>query len=90
MKKTVKKIFDKIGYSIHKKSNSHDNIGFGRGIFEPHYLSKIIQPKTVIDVGVAHGTYPLYRAFPDSYFILRRVLFFNHFSNSNGIRENLE
>lgn len=28
------------------------------------------QPRTVIDVGVAHGTPPLYDAFPDAYFFL--------------------
>ena len=28
------------------------------------------EPRTVIDVGVAHGTPPLYEAFPDAYFFL--------------------
>jgi FkbM family methyltransferase len=28
------------------------------------------QPRTVVDVGVAHGTPPLYAAFPDAYFFL--------------------
>ncbi|NKB66700.1 MAG: FkbM family methyltransferase [Candidatus Latescibacteria bacterium] len=38
--------------------------------FKASYLAKICQPKTVIDVGVAHGTYPLYEAYPEARFIL--------------------
>ncbi len=33
-------------------------------------LSRIYQPKTVFDVGVGYGTYPLYEAFPEARFIL--------------------
>lgn len=38
--------------------------------FFEHIKSLGFNPKTVIDVGVATGTPPLYEAFPDAYFVL--------------------
>ena len=35
-----------------------------------HLKSLGFAPQTVIDVGVAYGTPPLYKAFPEAYFIL--------------------
>jgi FkbM family methyltransferase len=43
--------------------------GFQRG-FHASYLSRICQPKTVIDVGVGRGTPTLYQAYPTAKFIL--------------------
>ena len=60
-KRYVKSIFSQFGYEVHKKRT----IGFN-----PSYLSQICQPRTVIDVGVGHGTFPLYEAFPNAHFIL--------------------
>ena len=51
----------KLGYEFRRKPE----IGFNAA-----YLSQICQPKTVIDVGVGHGTYALYKAFPDAHFVL--------------------
>jgi FkbM family methyltransferase len=65
LKKIVDTVFGKFGYQIIKKG------GAGRlNLYDPHYLSKICTPETVIDVGVGHGTDPLYKAFPSAYFIL--------------------
>ncbi len=38
--------------------------------FRRGYLSRLCEARTVIDVGVGYGTYPLYRAFPDAQFLL--------------------
>lgn len=43
-------------------------------------LSQICHPKTVFDVGVGYGTYPLYEAFPEARFILVEPL--RNFENS--------
>jgi FkbM family methyltransferase len=42
--------------------------------FLAHLKKLNFQPRTVIDVGVAYGTPPLYDAFPDAYFYLFEVL----------------
>jgi FkbM family methyltransferase len=44
-----------------------------RAMFEGYsssFLAQLCQPATVIDVGVGHGTHPLYEAFPKAKFIL--------------------
>jgi FkbM family methyltransferase len=38
--------------------------------FTAQYLSRLGSPRTVIDVGVGDGTWPLYEAFPDAHFVL--------------------
>jgi FkbM family methyltransferase len=38
--------------------------------FNSVYLKRVCQPKTVIDVGVGYGTFPLYEAYPTAQFIL--------------------
>ena len=44
-----------------------------------HLKSVGFLPGTVVDVGVAHGTPPLYAAFPDAYFFLfEPVVDFEH------------
>lgn len=63
IKKIIQSIFNNFGFEIKKKQRH--NIGFN-----PQYLSRICQPRIVIDVGVGHGTYSLYRAYPKAHFIL--------------------
>lgn len=66
MKQYIKKlIIDLFGYEIRKKPETEELRGF-----QPAHLAKLCQPKTVIDVGVGYGTYPLYEAFPHARFIL--------------------
>lgn len=54
-----------LGYEIRRKRPAQQGIGFN-----PSYLSRICNPRTVIDVGVGHGTFPLYEAYPQARFIL--------------------
>ena len=65
LKKIVKSALRKAGYQITR-------VGAGRAfnLYNPDYLSKICDPKTVIDVGVGYGTEALYKAFPSAYFVL--------------------
>lgn len=65
MKTFTKAVLDKLGYQISKKGSANVAVGFN-----PSYLAQICHPSTVIDVGVAYGTHPLYRAFPAAKFIL--------------------
>lgn len=58
-------VLNKLGYEVHKKSSINYHIGFNAA-----YLSQICQPTTVIDVGVGHGTFALYEAYPNAHFIL--------------------
>lgn len=61
IKTLIKSAFSALGYELRKKNE--------RG-FCPPYLARILDPKTVIDVGVASGTYELYEAYPKARFIL--------------------
>lgn len=66
LKKIIKSTADKMGYNIISKA---------RPVRSPdHFLayakSRGFHPKTVIDVGVGYGTWPLYNAFPNADFIL--------------------
>jgi FkbM family methyltransferase len=65
LKKLIKGAFGTLGYKLVKQGGTG-----GFNLYNPHYLSKICTPKTVIDVGVGYGTYPLYEAFPHAYFVL--------------------
>lgn len=67
MKKIIQKAFNRFGYEIKKKKNYLPNIN---SKLNPEYLKRLINPKTVIDVGVGYGTPELYNAFPNAYFIL--------------------
>lgn len=69
MKRLVKTLPDKLGYEIHRKRGTDDFGGF-----RPSYLAQICQPRTVIDVGVGYGTYPLYEPFPEARFVLVEAL----------------
>lgn len=59
VKELVKTILRKFGYEV----------SLLRGFYPP-YFAEICQAKTVIDVGVGYGTYPLYKAFPAANFVL--------------------
>lgn len=61
----MKGVLGKLGYQITKKGRS----GYF-SLYNPGYLSKICNPKTVIDIGVGYGTESLYQSFPSSYFVL--------------------
>ena len=84
LKKIVKGILSKLGYEVHKtnlgyevrktkleyevrKKQTTTNYPIG---FNSSYLSRICQPRTVIDIGVGYGTFPLYEAYPAAKFIL--------------------
>jgi len=65
MKHLLIKFFDKLGYEVRRKQSVVAQIGFN-----PAYLQQLCRPKTVIDVGVGHGTFSLYNAYPKAHFIL--------------------
>lgn len=61
IKDLVKNTLRRFGYELRRKPE----IGF-----TATYLSRICSPRTVIDVGVANGTFALHNAFPKAKFIL--------------------
>ena len=63
MKRLINSILGRLGYRIQKKSNSSQG-------FTAERIRKLGKPKTIIDVGVADGTFPLYDAFPDKNIVL--------------------
>ena len=63
MRKMINSVLRKWGYQISRVPQVR------RG-FHASHLPRICQPKTVIDVGVAHGTPGLYEAYPRAKFIL--------------------
>ena len=65
MKTLIRGVVHRLGYDINRWQPDRVERGFNA----PH-LATICQPRTVIDVGVGFGTYPLYEAFPDARFIL--------------------
>jgi FkbM family methyltransferase len=71
MKKYIKKLFKYFGYEIRKpkKSSLNKTSDLQRGLIT-NYLTKVSNPKTVIDVGVGYGTPELYNAYPNAKFIL--------------------
>lgn len=72
VKKLVKGALSRLGYEV-RRLHKHQ-LAFGRGLYDPVYLSRLCQARTVIDVGVGFGTQPLYDAFPDAYLILVEAL----------------
>jgi FkbM family methyltransferase len=61
IKTLLKGVLRRFGYELRKKPE----IGFTAS-----YLSRICNPRTVIDVGVANGTVALHNAFPKAKFVL--------------------
>ena len=69
IKKLARTLFDRLGYEVNKKQTTNSNLES-----DLSNISLFCQPKTVIDVGVAYGTYSLYEAFPTARFILLEPL----------------
>jgi len=68
IKKLVKSALNKLGYDL-RKVRRHPLV-FEGGLFAADYLSRLLQPRTLIDVGVGYGTRPLYEAIPSADLIL--------------------
>jgi len=68
IKRCVRKCVNKLGYEIRKSSPSPVR----QSISQSYALLSGLgfKPHTVVDVGVAEGTFELYREFPNSYFLL--------------------
>lgn len=65
MTSLLNKVLGRFGCEIVTKE-----VGRAFSLYNPTYLAKVCQPKTVIDIGVGYGTFPLYDSFPGAYFIL--------------------
>ena len=64
--KGIRKLLNRFGYDIRHIGQVRRTIG--ESYFQIRSMG--FQPKTVVDVGVASGTFELYEAFPESYFLL--------------------
>ncbi|MEM2291970.1 MAG: FkbM family methyltransferase [Nitrososphaerota archaeon] len=62
---TLRKVFNVCGFVIYRKGRRRTTLGE----IVDHVLKLGFRPRTVIDVGVAYGTFELYR-FPDAKYIL--------------------
>ncbi len=77
IKSSIKKIFESFGYEIRKKSLLARRRDLSE--FLKHVKRLGFEPQTIIDVGVATGTFPLYENFPDSTHLLIEPLYeFEH------------
>ena len=76
LKNLLKRGFDALGYEVRRKITQRTNMA---EVLE-HMKVMGLAPKTVIDVGVAHGTFELYDAFPKSMHLLIEPL--EEFKNS--------
>jgi FkbM family methyltransferase len=66
LKKIVKKVFNAFGFEIHRKGLIRTNMAEAL-----EHLKRLgFRPETVIDLGVANGTFELYKAFPDAIHLL--------------------
>lgn len=65
IKKPIQALLASSGYRIADERNIHDEHGFVGRIRAAGFL-----PKTIIDIGVAHGTPYLYYGFPEAHFHL--------------------
>lgn len=66
IKNGVRKLINRFGYDIRSLKQVRTTIG--ESYSQIRRLG--FQPKTVVDVGVASGTFELYESFPESYFLL--------------------
>jgi len=66
MEKVVKNIFNAFGFEIYRKGKIRRTLAEVLA----HFSRLGFKPQTVIDVGVATGTFELYRAFPNSRHLL--------------------
>jgi FkbM family methyltransferase len=59
------------GWRVQRAAPARQGWEQDRAYWEPAYLRRLgFRPRTIIDVGVAHGTPQLYAAFPDAQLIL--------------------
>ena len=69
IKNAIRKVFNFFGFEIYRKNNESRKRDHLIEVLE--HVSKIgFKPQTVIDVGVAYGTHPLYEKFPDAKHLL--------------------
>lgn len=68
LKTKIIKAINKLGYSISKYSSATPRNSMRESYLHIKRLG--FNPKVVIDVGVADGTFELYEAFPESFFVL--------------------
>lgn len=68
VKKLIKRALNKVGYDV-RRARKYPLV-FEGGLFTTEYLSRLLQARTVIDVGVGFGTSPLYDTFPNATLIL--------------------
>ena len=65
----IYKMILKFGYEVRRIDLSEWKNA--RAYWESGYLKRLgFQPRTVVDVGVAYGTPPIYEAFPESFLVL--------------------
>lgn len=65
MKELIRRAVRAVGYDITRWQPDR----YERG-FNSRHLATIAKPRTVFDVGVGNGSYPLYEAYPDAVFVL--------------------
>lgn len=68
LKKIIKKIFDISGFEIHRRETETRRTTLAEVL--DHVLKLGFNPQTVIDVGVAYGTFDLYEKFPKANHLL--------------------
>jgi len=66
LEKLAKEIFSACGFTIHKKGSPRTTLA---EVLD-HISNLGFRPQTVIDVGVAYGTFELHEKFPDSKHLL--------------------
>ena len=65
IKEAIHSVLHSVGYDITR----YEPDAYRHG-FNAQHLARIAQPRTVFDVGVGNGTYPLYNAYPKARFVL--------------------
>lgn len=70
IKNSVRRLLNQFGYEVHRLIP--ESRGLRTSLGQSYQLMKELgfRPRTVIDVGVAHGTPELYAVFPDVYLLL--------------------
>ena len=69
MKYLIFKTLSKFGYEVRRIH--YPEWKNARAYWESEYLKRLgFQPRTVVDVGAAYGTPPIYEAFPQSFLVL--------------------
>jgi FkbM family methyltransferase len=67
----VDRLLLSLGYRVRRIPPAYHGWDAGQAYWEPDYLKRLgFGPRTLIDVGVAHGTPQLYEAFPNAHLLL--------------------